>query len=296
MDSVSLAVFVEAVSAGSLAGAARRLGLSSLAAGRSLASLEKRLGVRLLQRNTRSLSPTAAGIAFLPHAQAMLEAEAAALASVAGNADASGLLRVTASAAFGRKVVVPFIASFMDQYPKIKVDLLVTDRLVDLVGEGYDLAIRIAQLRSSDLIARRLFDSRRVLVAAPSYLKRAGSPQELRDLVDHECLALAGQNHWSFSQGGRQVSQHVSGRFTANSIEILHRACTEGLGIALLSEWDVHSEITDGSLVNLTLKDTFAETLSISAVYPSRRLVPAKVKLFVEQMRARLDKAPWPLN
>lgn len=296
MDSVSLAVFVEAVSAGSVAGAARRLGLGSLAAGRSLASLEQRLGVRLLQRNTRSLSPTAAGVAFLPHAQAMLEAEAAAIASIAGNTDASGLLRVTASAAFGRKVIVPFIATFMNQHPKIKVDLLVTDRLVDLVGEGYDLAIRIAQLRNSDLIARRLFDSTRILVAAPSYLERAGPLGQLSDLANHECLSLAGQTHWSFRQGGKQVTQLAGGRFTANSIEILHRACVEGLGIALLSEWDVHSEIKDGSLVPLPLHDAIAETLSVSAVYPSRQFLPSKVRLFVEQLRARLDDNLWPLD
>ena len=289
MDALSLAVFVEAVSVGSLAGAARRLGIEALAASRGLAALERQLGVRLMQRSTRSLSLTPEGEIFLPHAQALLEAEAAALASVSPRAgEAVGLLRVTASAAFGRKVLVPFAARFMPLHPELKLDVLMTDRVVDLVGEGLDLAIRIAPLPDSQLIARQLAASPRLLVAAPGYLAARGAPAVLDDLSAHECLCLSGQTHWSFRRQEVAVAHRVAGRFTASSIEGVLQACLGGMGIALMSEWAVRDELAAGALVPLPLRDAVAEALAISAVYPSRRLVPAKVRLFIEALRGEL--------
>ncbi len=286
MDALSLTVFVEAVSAGSLAGAARRLGIEALAASRGLAALERQLGVRLMQRSTRSLSLTPEGETFLPHALALLEAEAAAMASVSPHAgEAAGLLRVTASAAFGRKVLVPFAARFMARHPALRIDLLMTDRVVDLVGEGLDLAIRIAPLPDSQLIVRHLAESPRLLVAAPDYLAARGAPAALAELPAHECLCLSGQTHWTFRREDGAVTQRVAGRFTANSIEGLHQACLCGLGIALLSEWAVRDELASGQLVPVTLRDAVAEALAISAIYPSRRLLPAKVRLLVDALR-----------
>lgn len=289
MDAQFLSVFVEAAAAGSLAGAARRLGIEPLAASRGLAALERQLGVRLMQRSTRSLSLTPEGEVFLPHAQAVLEAQAAALASVSPRHDgAEGLLRVTTSAAFGRRILVPFAVCFMRQHPALRLDLLMTDRVVDLVREGFDLAIRISRLTDSSLIARHIADSPRLLVAAPRYLAERNAPRRLADLALHDCLCLTGQTHWSFQRAGAAVSQRVAGRFTANSIEGVHQACEGGLGLALLSEWEVQEAVRAGTLIHLPLQDAEAEPLTISALYPSRRLLPGKVRLFVEALRAEL--------
>ncbi len=289
MDFQSLAVLVETAAAGSLAGAARRLRLTPMAATRLLAGLEKELGARLVQRTTRALSLTEEGLAFLPHAQALLEEQAAALASLKGREGrAAGLLRVTASLAFGRQVVAPLMVDFMRAHPAVAVDLRLSDSLVDIVAEGFDLAIRIAQLEDSTLVARRLADNPRRLVAAPAYLAQAGRPARLAELERHECLTVSGAPHWSFRTGAGTRRLTAAGRFSANSIDALHEACRGGLGIANLSAWDVREDVARGALVALALADAEPEPLAIWAVYPTRRLVPARVRLFIEALAARL--------
>lgn len=292
MDLADVGVFVEAARAGSLAGAARRLGITPMAASRRMAALEQEVGARLVHRTTRSLSLTAEGEAFLPHAQAMLEGEAAARAAIRpSDAGASGLLRITASAAFGRKVVAPAAAEFMHANPEVSIDLLLTDSVVDIVAGGVDLAIRIAPLRDNSLIARRLADNPRALYAAPAYLERRGAPRKLADLAEHDCLAMSGATHWAFVSGGRQVQQKVAGRFTASGVEGLHQACLGGSGITPLSAWDVRDEVADGRLVELPLEDAALPGWSIWAVYPTARHAPAKVRLFVAALAARLAQA-----
>ncbi|WP_188262804.1 LysR family transcriptional regulator [Azospirillum tabaci] len=289
MDLAGLAVLVEAAQAGSLAGAARRLGISPLMATRRLAALEEAMGARLMQRTTRSLALTPEGEAMLPFAQAMLENEAAARASVRpSSAGASGLLRLTASAAFGRKVVVPVVADFLKDNPQVSVDLLLTDTVVDIVGQGIDLAIRIASLKDSALIARRLADNPRGLYATPGYLAARGTPAAVADLVEHECLCLSGATHWSFVGDGRERRIRVRGRFTANSIEGLRDICLAGLGIAVLSEWDVREEVARGTLAALRLSDGALEPLAVWGVHPSARFVPPKVRLFMDALARAL--------
>ncbi|MFL7904750.1 LysR family transcriptional regulator [Azospirillum argentinense] len=289
MDLAGLAVLVEAAQAGSLAGAARRLGISPLMATRRLAALEEAMGARLMQRTTRSLALTPEGEAMLPFAQAMLENEAAARASVRpSSAGASGLLRLTASAAFGRKVVVPVVADFLTDNPQVSVDLLLTDMVVDIVGQGIDLAIRIARLKDSALIARRLADNPRGLYATPGYLAARGTPATVADLAEHECLCLSGTTHWSFVGDGRERRIRVRGRFTANSIEGLRDICLAGLGIAILSEWDVREEVARGALVALRLFDGELEPLAVWGVHPSARFVPPKVRLFMDALAKAL--------
>jgi DNA-binding transcriptional LysR family regulator len=292
MDLADVGVFVEAARAGSLAGAARRLGITPMAASRRMAALEQEVGARLVHRTTRALSLTVEGEAFLPHAQAMLEGEAAARAAIRpSDAGASGLLRVTASAAFGRKVVAPAAATFMHANPEVSVDLLLTDSIVDIVAGGIDLAIRIAPLRDNSLVARRLADNPRALYAAPGYLERRGVPARLADLAEHECLTMSGATHWAFvASGGKPVQQKVAGRFTASGIEGLHQACLGGLGITLLSAWDVREEVAAGRLVELPLADASLPSWSIWAVYPTARQAPAKVRLFVTALAQRLGE------
>jgi DNA-binding transcriptional LysR family regulator len=292
MDLADVAMFVEAIQAGSLAAAARRLGVAPMAASRRLASLEQELGVRLVHRTTRSLAPTTEGEAFLPFAQAMIEDEVNARAAIRPSiAGASGLLRVTASLPFGRKIVAPMIPDFMRANPDLQVDLLMTDSVVDIVAHGIDVAVRIGQPRENTLIARRLADNPRTLYASPAYLAANGAPTMLSDLAGHQCLAVTGTRHWTFQSNGKTVRQKIAGRFTASSVEALRQACLGGLGITILSTWDAKEALADGRLVALPLQDGHPESWAIWAVYPTARLVPPKVRLFVAALEAHLRNA-----
>ena len=289
MDLTDVGVFVEAARAGSLAAAARRLGIAPMAASRRLAALEQEVGARLVHRTTRALSLTAEGEAFLPHAQAMLEDQTAALAAIRpSSAGASGILRVTASAPFGRKMVAPMIPAFMRANPDLQVDLQVTDAITDIVASGVDLAIRIAVLRDNSLIARRLDANPRKLYASPAYVAEHGAPKILADLADHQCLAITGVSHWTFMTGEKPVQQRVAGRFTASGVETLHMACLGGVGIAMLSDWNIREDVAAGRLVEVPLADAVLESWSIWAVYPSARLVPAKTRLFIDALARHL--------
>ncbi|MDQ0511812.1 LysR family transcriptional regulator [Ancylobacter amanitiformis] len=292
MDFAALALLIETVTAGSLAEAARRLRLSPMKATRLISALEDELGVRLLHRTTRALSLTDEGLVFLPHARALVEEQAAALASVRGStAGASGLLRVNASLSFGRQVLAPLVAQFMEAHPEVQVELRLTDALVDIVAEGIDLAIRIAELGDSTLIARRLADNPRRLVASPVYVARFGMPATLADLSRHACLTSIAQPQWSFDTATGNHVVRLAGRFTTNSIDAIHEACVGGLGIANLSEWNVRDDLARERLRAITLDDATPEPLALWAVYPSRRLVPAKVRLFIEALAVRLRPA-----
>jgi DNA-binding transcriptional LysR family regulator len=282
-------VLVEAVKAGSLAAAARRLGVTPMLASRRLAALERELGVRLVQRTTRALAPTPEGDAFLPFAQAMVEDEANGRAAVRpASAGASGMLRITASMPFGRKVVSQMIPAFMQANPELHVDLLLTDSVVDIVAEGIDVAVRIAMLRDNMLVAKRLAPNPRTLYASPAYVAAHGAPRSIGDLGHHQCLLITGTTHWQFRAAAKLVRQRVAGRFTASSVEALHQACLGGLGIAMRSTWDVVEEIADGRLVELPLTDAAPEELSVWAVHPSARFVAPKVRLFIDALERHL--------
>lgn len=296
MDWLSLAVFAEIADGNSLAQAARQLQIAPMSATRRLSALEKDLGVRLVHRTTRALALTAEGQSFLPHARALLAEKVAAYESVRPAADsACGLLRITASVAFGRKVVAPIVVGFMQDNPAIKVDLLLTDNLVDIVTEGLDMAVRIANLADSSLVARRLAASPRVLLASPEYLKRSGTPRTLSDLLKHECLSISKTTYWSFTTADGVIRAKVDGRFSANSIEGLLQACVGGLGIANLSSWFVKDAIEDGSLIEIPLADAEPEELAIWAVYPTNLMMPAKVRLFVDALAQQLRGWDAPL-
>lgn len=264
-----------------------------MSATRRLSSLEKELGVRLVHRTTRAIALTPEGQAFLPHARVLLEERAAAYASIkpAGDA-ASGVLRLTTSVAFGRKIATPLIVQFARDNPALKVELLMTDDLVDIVKEGLDLAVRIANLSDSSLTARRLAESPRMLLASPEYLNRRGRPRKLEELSSHDCLPISGATHWSFRTGGKTRQVRVEGRFSANSIEGLLQACVGGLGVANLSSWFVQEEIRRGSLQQVELADATPQELGVWALYPTRHFLPAKTRLFIDALAARLRD--WP--
>ncbi|WP_303541263.1 LysR family transcriptional regulator [Sphingomonas natans] len=293
---IDVAVFVEAVGARSLAGSARRLGIAPMAASRRLAALETELGTRLVHRTTRALSLTPEGEAFLPHAQAMLEGEMAARNAVRpSDAGASGMLRITASIPFGLKVVAPFVAEFLATNPEVQVDLLMADGIIDIVGNGIDLAIRIAHLRDSSLIARKLAANPRGLYASPGYLESRGDPEVIDDLENHECLTITGSQTWSFmATDGKPIRRRVRSRFSASSPEALREVSLRGAGIALLSEWSARADISAGRLVEIKLKDAAVEPLDIWAVHPTARLVPAKTRLFIAAFEMHLRRGRPP--
>jgi DNA-binding transcriptional LysR family regulator len=223
----------------------------------------------------------------------MIESEQAARAALAPTArGASGLLRITAPAAFGRKVVTPLVPDILAANPELRIDLQLTDAVIDIVGAGIDVAVRIGRLRDSTLIARRLAPNPRRLCASPAYVARAGRPEQLADLAAHDCLTLTGQTHWPFEAGGRRREVRVNGRLSSSSIEAVRVACCGGLGLALLSAWDVADDLAAGRLVALALADAEPEELAIWAVYPTARLIPPKVHAFIEALTRRLRPAP----
>jgi DNA-binding transcriptional LysR family regulator len=221
----------------------------------------------------------------------MLEAQANGIAAVRPNeAGLTGMLRITASAAFGRKVVAPMIPGFMRAHPALQVELLMTDEQVDIVARGIDVAVRIAKLRDNHLVARKLADNPRRLVASPAYLAEQGTPQRVEDLAAHQCLLPTNMTHWEFVRGSKRIRQRVGGAFSANSIEAIHQACLGGLGIANLSSWDVDPAIRSGALVAIELEDGMPDPLAIWAVYPTAQLVPAKVRAFIDALDRALGK------
>lgn len=295
MELKDLLVLVEAVREGSLSAAGRSLGLTPVAASRRLAALEAELGTRLIHRTTRSLSLTPEGEAFLPHAEAMLaQAEEGMAAVTPGIAGATGLLRITASVPFGRKVVTPMLASFLAAHPQIRVELRLSDAVIDIAAQGIDIALRLSELRDNSLIARRLGMNPRALYASPAYLARHGWPTTLADLRNHECLTVPGTTHWSFDRDGRAVREAVRGRFVADSIDALHQAAIEGLGIVLLSEWNVQEDVSAGRLVAIRIAGAVVPDRGVWAVLPTRRFTPPKVRIFLDALTHHLSRPPIP--
>ncbi|MDB6141352.1 MAG: LysR family transcriptional regulator [Pseudomonas sp.] len=289
MQISDLEVFSAVAAASSLSGAARRLGLSAMTVSRRLASLEQELGVRLIQRTTRSASLTAEGEVLLPYARTMLEADEAARATLKANVGtASGLLRVTAPTVFGQAVIMPLIPTLLADNPALQIDLTLSDRIVDIVGLGIDVAIRIATLRDSALVARTLAPNPRVICASPDYLARHGAPTHLEDLKNHPCIGLHGMPYWPFVHQGRDVAIRAEASFSANSVEAVRTASKLGLGLAMLTYWDIRNELGDGTLVLVELEDGVPEQLSIAAVLPTRQHVPNRVRIFLEQLEGAL--------
>lgn len=253
-------VFSAIAESGSLSAAARRLGLSPMTVSRRLATLEGELGVRLFHRTTRSVSLTAEGETFLPFATTLLEASEGARVSLKSNAGtASGVLKVTAPSVFGQSVIMPLIPDLLAEHPALRVDLTLSDSIVDIVGLGMDVAIRIATLRDSALIARPLAPNPRVLCASPAYLKHHGIPATMDALSGHRRIALHGMPYWPFMRDGDAVAIRAEGVFSANSVEAVRAASRQGLGVAMLTYWDVRDDLDAGSLRLIELQDVSPE-------------------------------------
>lgn len=281
--------FVSAVEKGSLARAALEQQVTPVMLGRRIDSLEKRLGVKLLHRSTRHLTLTEDGTVFLEHCRKLLgELDQAERMISEGRHKATGHLVVSTPAAFGRKHVAPHAPGFLAANPEVQLSFNLTDRVVDLVREGYDLGIRIGGTIDPNFVAIRLASNRRVVCGAPSYVEKHGIPERLEDLGRHNCLAfnLQGgqQRGWYFQQDGKPVTVRVNGNLDCNDGELLHRWACEGLGLAWRSTWEIQSELASGELI--TVLDEFAlDNYDIMAVYPQQRHVPAKIRFFVDMLK-----------
>jgi DNA-binding transcriptional LysR family regulator len=290
--------FVAVSTKGSLTAAALAEGVAPAVIGRRIDALEERLGVKLLVRTTRRISLTHEGSAFLEDCQRLLADLGNAEASVtAGGVKASGHLRVTAPAGFGRRHVAPLVPGFLAQHAEVSLSLNLSDRVVDIVNEGFDCAVRVGDLPDSSLVSVRLADNRRLCVATPAYLARAGTPQSPAELTKHQCLTLSSDasqtRGWAFLVEGEVTHLRPGGRLDCSDGQVLHDWCLAGQGIAWRSTWEVEGDICAGRLVPL-LGNYAAPPNGIYAVFPQRRHLPLRVRLWIDYVKHSFgDPAYW---
>lgn len=265
----------------SLAG--KELGLSPAVASSHINKLEDALGVRLLHRTTRQVTLTEEGRAFLPHAEDVLASMEAARAAVgAGSESPTGTLRLSASASFGRMHLTPALSGFLHTYPGIKLDLRFSDTMIDMVEGGFDVAVRIAALHDSSLIARKLAPDQRIVCASPAFIKQWGEPHSPQALADYPCITLAGLDSWSFKTEAGVATVKVSGPVRADNGEVVRALCEQGLGVAIGSVWNVYEHVREGRLVPILKAYPLVSEAAIWAVYPSSRLLAPKVRAFID--------------
>ncbi len=278
--------FVAVSIRGSLTAAAQAEGVAPAVIGRRIDALEERLGVKLLVRTTRRISLTREGSAFLEDAQRLLADLANAEASVsAGGVKASGHLKITAPAGFGRRHVAPLVPRFVALHPEVSMTLNLSDRLVDLVNEGFDCAVRVGDMPDSSLISVRLADNRRLCVASPDYVARRGRPNVPADIARHECLTLSSEasqtRGWAFTIDGQVTHVRPATKLDCSDGQVLHAWCLEGLGLAWRSWWEVESDVRAGRLVSV-LDDVAAPPNGIYAVFAQRKHLPLRLRLWID--------------
>jgi DNA-binding transcriptional LysR family regulator len=290
--------FVAVATKGSLTATALTEGVAPAVIGRRIDALEERLGVKLLLRTTRRITLTHEGSAFLEDCQRLLADLANAEASVsAGGVKASGHLRITAPAGFGRRHVAPLVPAFMAQHPDVSVSLNLSDRVVDIVNEGFDCAVRVGDMPDSSLVSVRLADNRRLCVATPDYVQRAGKPMTPAELMRHNCLTLSSDasqtRGWAFMVDGELTHLRPSGSLDCSDGQVLHQWCLRGLGVAWRSTWEVQDDVATGQLVSL-LDDFAAPPNGIYAVFAQRKHLPLRVRLWIDFVKHSYgDTAYW---
>jgi DNA-binding transcriptional LysR family regulator len=283
-------IFAQVLEAGSFTAAADRLGMSKQSVSRRLMQLEERLGVRLLNRSTRRLDATPLGQHYYQSALRLLGEVQQVEHDISGQAQAlRGTLRLSAPLSFAMSHLGCLLTEFLQLHPQVDVEVDLSDRAVDLIGEGYDLALRIGALEDSSLIARRIASVERVYCASPAYLQARGVPLTPEDLAGHDCLPYghSRQVQWQFRQGGKAQAIQVTGRMRANNGELLRDAAIAGMGVTYLPTFIVGQALADGRLVNV-LEEWTPPALQLSAVYPQHRQVARPVQGFVSFLRERL--------
>ena len=290
--------FAAVATKGSLTAVASAEGVAPAVIGRRIDALEHRLGVKLLLRTTRRITLTHEGSAFLEDCQRLLSDIANAEASVsAGGVKASGHLRITAPAGFGRRYVAPLVPRFLALHPDVSLSLNLSDRVVDIARESYDCSVRVGDLPDSSLVSVRLADNRRLCVATPAYLKRAGTPRHPTELSRHECLTLSSDasqtRGWAFTVDGEVLHLRPRGRLDCSDGQELHAWCSAGLGLAWRSTWEVEQELNRGDLVSV-LDDFAAPPNGIYAVFPHAKHLALRVRLWIDFLKHSYgDSAYW---
>ncbi len=298
MDRITgVQLFARIVETGSFSKAAADLGLTQPTATKHVAAIEAKLGARLLNRNTRGVSATEIGALYYEKCKTIqreLE-EADNLASLL-QSQVGGVLRISTSVAFGRRIAMPLALRFMREHPGLSVDLVFDDRYVNLVEQGIDVALRMGKLADSALGARYLGTNPWLVAAAPAYLERAGVPATPHELPSHACLiysSVQGDERWQFTDAnGRMLTVPVQGPLRSNNLSAVLAAARAGYGVAVLPWYVAHGSLTDGTIVPL-LSDYALPAQEVNAVYPSPKLVPNKVATFIAFMQAALGPTWW---
>lgn len=291
-----MAVFCRVIEAGSFAGAAVELGLSPSAVSKIISRTEDRLGVRLLTRTTRKLALSAEGETYLNHARNVLSAIEAAEADVMQSSKSpSGRLRISSATTYARHQLVKILPEFLAKYPNITIELNVSDRMVDLLAEQVDVAIRAGKLADSSLIVRNIAQSSRVICASPAYIAANGKPEVPGDLAQHNCLLLTGSSnlqHWSFATPEGINRLRVHGDFASDSADVLHAMALDGHGIIRLARLVVDRDLATGTLVALLEKEHVQDIFPISALMQPGRYRAPRVKAFVDFLVEKFGNTP----
>jgi len=290
MDLLSLRLFVRIAARGSVSAAARDVSLSPASASARLAKLEQTVAFRLFNRTTRAVSLTTDGEAFLPYARQALETLELGLGAVSGQGEpAKGLLRMTMPGSFGRMHVVPTLAEFHARHPLVRLDLRLSDEVLDVVEGAYDLIIRNANLVDSNLVSRKLATDRHLLVASPAYLGRHGVPATPAELTEHQCVILSKAGQWNFETG---QTVRAPRSFVVNDGEAMRHLIEDGMGIGVKSTWNASESLKSGRLVEVLPDFPLVTESSIWALYPSGRLVAPKVRAMIDFLLERFGPVP----
>lgn len=289
----AMETFIRVIEAGSFSAAAKALRVGQPAVSKTVAALEERLGVRLLVRTTRQLTPTEAGQAYYERARRALdEAGEAETAARGAGAGLEGRLKASAPVTFARLHLAPKLGAFLDAHPRLNLDFIMDDRSVDLIAENVDVALKLGALADSSLTARKLSDSDRLVVASPEYLARAGVPKRPADLLQHQAIVYAqaaGGEEWRFKQGSAETSVRVPTRLSVSAAEGVREAVIAGIGLTIASRWMFARELQDGTVVE-ALTEWSLPKLDLWAVYPAGRLPTAKARAFVEWALKAVDR------
>jgi DNA-binding transcriptional LysR family regulator len=287
-------IFARVARTGNMSAAGREMGLSPAVVSKRISLLEERLGARLFQRTTRQLTLTETGEGYFRRVVDILSLIAEADDFVSRrNTNPRGQLKVTAPTSFSRYHLAPYLSKFLDTFPEIQLDLHLTDNFVDIIRDGFDLAIRIGELQDSSLVARKLSPDTRVIVASPGYLEKNSTPKTLKDLENHNCLSAGAQDVWALEGPGGHQEIRVKGNIRSNSADLIREALIGGLGIGLRGTWEVAPEIQNGKLKIVLPQYRGSSKMAIYAVYPSRDFMPAKVDVFLDFLGQHFGPDPY---
>ncbi|MCB1509312.1 MAG: LysR family transcriptional regulator [Hyphomicrobiaceae bacterium] len=289
-----LDIFARVARTGNMSAAGREMGLSPAVVSKRISLLEEKLGARLFQRTTRHLTLTETGEGFFKRVVDILSLVEEAQDFVSRrNTKPRGMLKLSAPTTFSRMHIAPYLTEFLNRYPEIELDVQSTDNMVDIIREGYDLAIRIGQLEDSSLVAKKLAPENRVMCASPKYLAEIGIPNSLDDLEMHNCLSAGAQDTWRLEGPEGNVQFRPKGNIRSNSAEFVREALLSGVGIGLRSTWDIGTELANGSLKVVLPQYRGSSNVGIYAVYPCREFMPSKVNVFIEFLNELYGVEPY---